>query len=259
VSVSVRVADVRLKLGGRDVLRGVDLEVNPGEIVGIMGLSGSGKTSLLKCMAGLQRATSGEIWIGESNLSLLDERALNRERRRIGMVFQYAALFDSLSVRDNVVFGPKFHRTTPEHELKGLGERQLAAVGLSGTESLFPAQLSGGMRKRVGLARALAMAPDVVFYDEPTSGLDPVVAAMIDDLIVRVRRELQITSVIVTHDVPSVLRCADRVAFLHDGQIQAFETPTELRQSRNPLVRQFIEGRATGPLGVGSSQSSESR
>lgn len=250
VSVPISVLDLRLSFGGKEVLAGVDLQVEAGEIVSVMGISGGGKTSLLKCLAGLQRPTAGSIRIGDIDLTTLSETELNRRRRCLGMVFQYAALFDSLTVYENVVFGLRHHTRTPERELRRIAEERLSAVGMEGTEDLYPAQLSGGMRKRVGLARALAVDPEVVFYDEPTSGLDPVVARVIDDLIVRTRDTLGVTSVVVSHNVESVLRTSDRVALLHAGRIVEAGTPREIRASENPVVRQFIEGRADGPIQI---------
>lgn len=250
MSAGIAVEGLRFAVGGRAVLQGVHLEVAAGEIVAVMGISGSGKTTLLKCMAGLVRPTGGSIRVGEAEITGLAEEALNEQRRRLGMVFQYAALFDSLTVYENVVFGVRYHGRHQEDELRELARRQLAAVGLEGTEALFPSQLSGGMRKRVGVARALAAGPEVVFYDEPTSGLDPVVARLIDDLIVSVRDRFGVTSVVVSHDVSSVLRTADRVALLHDGKIVENGTPEQIQASENAVVRQFIEGRSDGPIRV---------
>jgi phospholipid/cholesterol/gamma-HCH transport system ATP-binding protein len=250
VSAGITVRGLELVFGDRAVLRGIDLEVTPGEVVTVMGLSGSGKTSLLRCMAGLRRHTAVKIRIGEVEITALAVAEQNRQRRHMGMVFQYAALFDSLTVYENVVFALKYHERRPERELRALAEERLAAVGLEGTEDQYPAQLSGGMRKRVGLARALATDPEVVFYDEPTSGLDPVVARVIDDLIVSVRDRLGVTSVIVSHDVHNVLRISDRVALLHEGRIVTYASPSDLQASSDPVVRQFIEGRAEGPIRV---------
>jgi phospholipid/cholesterol/gamma-HCH transport system ATP-binding protein len=250
MSVGVSVQELRFEFPNKSILRGIDLEVEPGGVVGIMGISGGGKTSLLKCMAGLQRPTAGSIRIGEVEITSLPESDLNQQRRKMGMVFQYAALFDSMTVYENVVFGLKHHTRMKERELRAVAREQLGAIGLEGTEDLYPAQLSGGMRKRVGLARALAAEPDVVFYDEPTSGLDPIVARVIDDLIVEVRDRLGITSVVVSHDVPNVLRIADRVALLHDGRIIQYGTPEEIRNTQDAVVRQFIEGRAEGPIQI---------
>jgi len=250
MGTGVLVSNLEFAVAGRTILKGVTLDVAPGEIVAVMGVSGGGKTSMLKCLAGLQRPTGGSIRIGEVELTTLSEVELNRQRRRMGMVFQYAALFDSLTVYENVIFGLRYHGGYPERRLRETARERLAAVGLDGTEELYPAQLSGGMRKRVGLARALATDPQVVFYDEPTSGLDPVVARVIDDLIVSVRDRLGVTSVIVSHDVESVLRCVDRAALLHDGGIVECAPPEELRRSEHPVVRQFIEGRADGPIQI---------
>jgi phospholipid/cholesterol/gamma-HCH transport system ATP-binding protein len=250
MSVGISVRGLQYAVVGRQILRGVDLEVAPGEIVAVMGISGGGKTSFLKCMAGLIRPTGGQILVGDVDLTALGEVELNDQRRGMGMVFQYAALFDSLTVYENVVFALKHRGKTSERGLRKLAAERLAAVGLEGAEDLYPAELSGGMRKRVGLARALATDPQVVFYDEPTSGLDPVVARVIDDLIVSVRDRLGVTSVIVSHDVNSVLRISDRVALLHDGGIIAIGTPDEMRDHAHPAVRQFIEGRADGPIQI---------
>lgn len=250
MSVGISVRGLQYAVGGRSILHGVDLEVPPGEIVAVMGISGGGKTSLLKCLAGLIRPTAGEIRIGDLDITALTEAQLNEQRSKMGMVFQYAALFDSLTVYENVVFALKHRKGHSEASLRKLAGERLAAVGLEESEDLYPAQLSGGMRKRVGLARALATDPDVVFYDEPTSGLDPVVARVIDDLIVRVSERMNVTSVIVSHDVNSVLRIADHVALLHEGRIHAFGTPDQIRASEDPAVRQFIEGRAEGPIQI---------
>lgn len=250
MSADVTVTGLEYKVSGKHVLRGVDLVVEPREIVAVMGISGGGKTSLLKCMAGLARPSAGSIRVNDVELTALTEAELNEQRRKMGMVFQYAALFDSLTVYENVVFGLKFHGGTSKEQMREVARERLSAVGLEGTEDLYPAQLSGGMRKRVGLARALAVDPEVVFYDEPTSGLDPIVARVIDDLIVRVRDQMGVTSVVVSHHVESVMRTSDRVALLHDGRILEFGTPEELQNSDNEVVQQFLEGRAEGPIQI---------
>ncbi|MFN3650464.1 MAG: ABC transporter ATP-binding protein [Armatimonadota bacterium] len=250
MSAGLLVSGLTYAVGDRLILRGVDLEALPGEIVAVMGISGGGKTSLLKCLSGLARPTGGSIRVGDAELTRMSESALNEQRRRMGMVFQYAALFDSLTVYENVIFGLKYHGRHPEQKLRDLARERLAAVGLEGTEDLYPAQLSGGMRKRVGLARALATDPEVVFYDEPTSGLDPVVARIIDDLIASVRDRLGVTSVIVSHDVENVMRISDKVALLHEGRIVECGAPAKIRVSSNPVVRQFIEGRSEGPIQI---------
>jgi phospholipid/cholesterol/gamma-HCH transport system ATP-binding protein len=246
----VRVRDLRYAVRGREVLSGVDLEVEPGEIVAIMGLSGGGKTTLLKCMGTLLRPTSGEIAIGGVDVARLSESDLYPVRRRIGMVFQYAALFDSLTVYENVAFGLRHHGERDEERIRRVVEEKLAAVGMEGVERHLPAELSGGMRKRVGLARALATSPEVLLYDEPTSGLDPIVATLIDQLIVSVRDRLQVTSIVVSHTIASIFAIADRVAMLHEGRLIAVGTVDEIRNSADSRVRQFVEGRAEGPIQV---------
>lgn len=246
----VRLRDLRYSIRGREILRGVDLDVEPGEILAIMGLSGGGKTTLLKCMGTLARPTSGEVMIGDTPVARLSESALNPVRRRIGMVFQYAALFDSLTVFENVAFGLRHHGERDEAKIRAVVDEMLGAVGMDGVESMLPAELSGGMRKRVGLARALATGPEVLLYDEPTSGLDPVVATVIDQLIVSVRDRMGVTSIVVSHTIPSIFAIADRIAMLHDGRLIAVGSPEEIRQSDDARVRQFVEGRADGPIQV---------
>jgi phospholipid/cholesterol/gamma-HCH transport system ATP-binding protein len=247
----VRVKELRYAVRGQQILKGIDLDIAPGEIVAIMGLSGGGKTTLLKCIGGLIRPASGEIWIGDAEIARLNESRLNAVRRRMGMVFQYAALFDSLTVYENVAFGLRHHGVHNETRIREVVDRNLAAVGMEGTEQKLPAELSGGMRKRVGLARALATDPDVLLYDEPTSGLDPVVATVIDELIVRVRNTWGVTSIVVSHDIQSIFKIADRVAMLYEGRLAAVGDVESIRNDSDPVVRQFVEGRADGPIQVG--------
>jgi phospholipid/cholesterol/gamma-HCH transport system ATP-binding protein len=250
MSAPVTVRNLRYDIGGRTILKGVSLGIEPREIMAVMGMSGGGKTTFLKCCAGLARPTAGEIYIGDTEIVRLSESQLNSVRRRIGMVFQYAALFDSMTVYENVAFGLRHNSDLSEAEIRKVVEEKLDAVGMPGTERLMPAELSGGMRKRIGLARALAVNPEVLFYDEPTSGLDPVVATLIDELIVRVRDTLGVTSVVVSHTIPSIFRIADRIAMLYEGQFEAVGTPEEIRNCDDPVVRQFIEGRSEGPIQV---------
>jgi phospholipid/cholesterol/gamma-HCH transport system ATP-binding protein len=246
----VLIRGLRYAVRGREILKGIELDVQPGEIMAVMGVSGGGKTTLLKCVGGLVRPTSGEIFIGDTEIAHLSESALNQVRRRMGMVFQYAALFDSLTVYENVGFGLRYHGERDEAKIRAVVEEKLTAVGMEGTERLYPAELSGGMRKRVGLARALATNPDVLLYDEPTSGLDPVVATIIDELIVGVRNRLGVTSIVVSHHIPSIFKISDRVAMLNEGRLAAVGTVPEIRDSQDPVVRQFVEGRADGPIHV---------
>lgn len=232
----------------KTILHDVNLNIRQGETTCIMGVSGSGKTTLLRVMSGLARPTSGQVIIDQTDISKLDEDELNRVRHRFGVVFQYGALFDSLTVYENVAFSLLRNTKLSKKEIDDIVAERLASVGLPDTENLMPAQLSGGMRKRVGLARATAMNPDILFYDEPTSGLDPVMTTVIDDLITGMRDKLGVTSIVVSHDLKSIFRISDRIAMLHEGTIIAFGTPDEIRNSRDPRVKQFIEGCAEGPI-----------
>lgn len=239
--IAVRVVDVWYGVDSRWVLRGVSLEVRAGEIFAIMGPSGCGKTTLLKLLGGLIKPQRGEIWVGEKEIAHLSEAALTPVRRQIGLVFQYAALFDSLTVYDNVAFGVRRHITRREKEVAAIVREKLEMVGMNGTEQLYPAQLSGGMQKRVGLARALALEPRIVLYDEPTAGLDPIMAEAIDALIVGTTRRLQVTSIVVSHDLTSVFHIADRVAMLYDGRIAACGTPDAVRANDDPIIQHFLK------------------
>lgn len=236
----ISVRDVCFEAGGRTILSAISFDVTRGEILSLMGRSGSGKTTLLKCLAGLIRPTSGAIRLHGQNIVPMTEPQLNRVRLRIGFVFQYAALFDSMTVFDNVAFGLVQHRRASPRDLPAIVRERLAAVHLEGVERLYPSELSGGMQKRVGLARALATDPDVLLYDEPTSGLDPVTGRAIDDLIVETRDRFGVTSVVVSHDVPTVLRISDRIAMIEEGALIALDTPAHMRASQHPAVREFI-------------------
>lgn len=240
----------------RTILDGISFALRPGEILCVMGLSGGGKSTLLRCIAGLAKPKSGQIFIDDDEITALSEDELARVRARMGVVFQYAALFDSMTVFENIAFGilrgPRRaeNRKIGRIELIRRVATQLRQVGLPGLEKRMPSELSGGMRRRVGLARALATDPDIVLYDEPTSGLDPVTAASIDDLIVRTRDERSVTSIVVSHDMGSIFRIADTVLMLYEGKAAVYGTPDEVRASTNPVVRQFIAGETSGPIQV---------
>lgn len=238
------------RVSGKSVLVRVDLRVNKGETVAVMGMSGAGKSTLLKCIAGLIAPTGGHILIDGEDIARMNEASLDRVRRRIGMVFQYAALFDSLTVYENVAFGLRRHTSLSERQISDIVAQRLAMVGLPRTEHLMPSQLSGGMQKRVGLARALAMDPEIVLYDEPTAGLDPITSATIAQLIEKTRQEMGVTSVVVTHDIPTVKRVASKVAMLHGGKIVAVGSVDEMARHENPAVTQFMEGRTDGPIRI---------
>ena len=238
------------RVSGKSILRRLDLHVEKGETVAVMGMSGAGKSTLLKCMAGLLRPTGGQMLVEGTDIARMPEPELEKVRRRIGMLFQYAALFDSLNVYENVSFGLRRHSALSEQELAEKVKSRLSMVGLPRTEHLMPSQLSGGMQKRVGLARALAMDPDIVLYDEPTSGLDPITSATIAELICKTRDELGVTSVVVTHDLPTIKRTANRIAMIYGGKIVAGGTVEEMVECEDAAVRQFMDGSTEGPIQI---------
>jgi phospholipid/cholesterol/gamma-HCH transport system ATP-binding protein len=237
---------------GKPVLTGVDLVINRGETIVIMGRSGCGKSVLLKHFVGLLTADSGQILVDDIDVCSLKRKKLFELRMRFGMVFQSAALFDSQTVGENVGLALREHTELSDDRIAEICEERLHMVGLEGVSDKRPAELSGGMKKRVGFARAIAMDPQCVLYDEPTTGLDPITADVINKLIVKLADQLNITSVVVTHDLASAYKVADRIAMLHDGKIIFVGTPDEVRNSDNAIVRQFIEGRAEGPIVIGS-------
>jgi len=241
--------DKNLSNGRRLILDDVSFIVPERSITCIMGVSGTGKTTLLRLMAGLVKPAGGEILIDGCDIVPLAERDMNVVRRDMGFVFQYGALFDSMTVAENVGFGLEQQRR-PKAEIQTIVTQRLREVGLPGLEDKIPSELSGGMRKRVAMARALATGPKIVLYDEPTSGLDPVMARVIDDLVVNLRDRAGTTNVVVSHHLPSILRIADHVLMLHEARIVAAGAPAEVQQSNEPVVRQFLEGRADGPITV---------
>lgn len=234
--------------GGRQqILDDVSFHIDEGTITCIMGVSGSGKTTLLRLMAGLVRPDEGEVLVFGRDVAKYKERDLNEIRREMGFVFQYSALFDSLSVAQNIAFGLQ-RRRRPRREQEEVVTRLLDEIGLPGIEDKRPSELSGGMKKRVAMARALATNPKIVLYDEPDSGLDPVMTRVIGDLIVKMRDTKQTTNVVVTHNVPAIWAIADRVMMLHGAVIVADGTPDEVEMSPHPVVQQFVAGRADGPI-----------
>ncbi|MEW6357097.1 MAG: ABC transporter ATP-binding protein [Planctomycetota bacterium] len=227
-------------LRGVRVLDGVDIEVRRGETFVIIGRSGTGKSVLLKHIIGLMRPDRGRVFIAGDDITRMSEREMQKVRKRVGMLFQSAALLNSLTVAENVALGLSETAGHSREEIEAIVKEKLALVGLEGKQDLMPAEISGGMKKRVGLARALALEPQVLLYDEPTAGLDPVMSQNIDDLIMDMKRHLQMTSVVVTHDMISTLTIADRVAMLHGGRIVAVGTPREMENSSEPVVQEFI-------------------
>ena len=230
------------------ILRGLNLKVERGESVVVIGGSGSGKSVLLKHIIGLLEPDHGTVVVNDKELSEMDEDRLNEFRKKFGMLFQSSALFDSMTVWENVGFGLKRHTNMPESEIRDIVTEKLKMVGLIGIEDDMPSELSGGMRKRVGLARAIAMEPEILLYDEPTTGLDPITSDAINDLIIKMREELDVTSVTITHDMKSAYKIADTIAMLYNGVIIARGAPDEIQNTSDPVVRQFIEGRAEGPI-----------
>jgi phospholipid/cholesterol/gamma-HCH transport system ATP-binding protein len=244
----IRIRGLRKRLGTKQVLDGVDLDIASGETVVVMGRSGTGKSVLLKHIIGLMVPDEGSIEIEGEDIVGMRERELDGVRRRFGMLFQGAALFDSLTVGENVGVGLREHQRLDDAEVRLRVAQRLEWVGLSGVEEMKPASLSGGMRKRVGLARAIAMDPQYILYDEPTTGLDPIMADAIDQLIRSLQKRLGVTSVVVTHDMVSAYKVADRMAMLHDGKMVFTGTPEETRTTTNAMVRQFVAGSSTGPI-----------
>lgn len=236
----------------KHVLRGVDLIINPGETLVIMGQSGCGKSVLLKHLVGLIQPDSGHVYIDGEDITHFRRKKIFEMRMRFGMVFQGAALFDSLTVAENVGLAIREHTKTSDEEIAHICEQKLRMVGLEGVSDKWPAELSGGMKKRVGFARAIAMEPECVLYDEPTTGLDPIMADVINNLIIKLNNELEITSVVVTHDLASAYKVADRIAMLHGGKIIFAGTPDDVRTTDHEIVRQFRKGSAEGPIVTGS-------
>ncbi|MCB9739127.1 MAG: ABC transporter ATP-binding protein [Deltaproteobacteria bacterium] len=248
-SCVLEAVDVHKAFGTQRVLRGVDLRVEAGLVTVIIGGSGSGKSVLLKHLIGLLTPDKGEVRFHGRPIDEMDGRALLDFRARIGMLFQNGALFDSMSVYDNVAFPLREHRRSmPREEERERVRTALHELGLRDIEHKFPAELSGGMRKRVALARATILGPEIILYDEPTTGLDPIMIKAVDDMIAETQERLKVTSVVISHDMASTFRIAHRVAMLYHGEIIAYGTPDEIRHSDNPIVQSFIHVSGTGPL-----------
>ncbi len=238
----VSVESLNLTIGDRQILKDVSFEIYKGEVFTILGGSGSGKTTITKCLVGLLKPTSGRVEVFGNDISSLSQAGLDDVRRRIGYVFQGAALFDSLTVWENVVFYHLEHGNYKEEELKSLAIKYLKMVGLSEDHlDLYPSELSGGMKKRVGIARAIATEPELLIYDEPTSGLDPITSRLIDELIVNLREKTVSTAIVVSHDLVSAFSISDRIMIVKDGQVVQIGTREEIINSQIPFVREFIK------------------
>jgi phospholipid/cholesterol/gamma-HCH transport system ATP-binding protein len=241
----IRLDNVYKAFGEKKVLEGFSLEVREGETVALIGFSGSGKSVAIKHIVGLLEPDQGTVFVDGKEVPALDRRELFALRANIGYVFQFAALFDSLTIGDNVAMGLRKQALLTDVEIEQRVAEALALVDLPDTQQRFPAELSGGMRKRVGIARGIAARPKYILYDEPTTGLDPVTSAVIDELMVRMQKQLGVTGVVITHDMRSAYTVASRIAMLYQGRVQQVGTVAEIQHTTDPVVRQFIEGRAS--------------
>jgi phospholipid/cholesterol/gamma-HCH transport system ATP-binding protein len=238
----IQFQEVSMSFGPKTVLDKVSFDVYAGETLAVIGPSGCGKSTVLKLLIGLLEPDSGRIIIKGNNVCDFTEDEWNELRKDMGMVFQYSALFDFLDVGENVAFGLRQHTNKSEKEIQEIVTEMLNMVGLPNTEKSYPAELSGGMKKRVSLARAIALEPEIVFYDEPTAGLDPIMANVISELILQTKATFGVTSLLVTHDMESAFMAADKIAMLNEGHIEAMGTVEQIKKSSNPLVQQFIRG-----------------
>ena len=239
--VMISIRDLRVAYGTREILHGVTFDVHRGETMVILGGSGSGKSTLLRTLVGLEKASAGEIWLKGENIAAITSAEMDRIRKRIGMSFQGSALFGSLSVGDNVALPLREHTELEESTIEIIVRLKLDQVGLAGFEDFMPAELSGGMKKRAGIARALAMDPEILFFDEPSAGLDPIIAAGVDELIIQLKKAFHMTIIVVTHELASAFLIADRVVVVDKGYVVALGTMDELRASTHPRVRQFLD------------------
>ena len=246
----IKVVDLHKTFGNQEVLRGIHLELETGKITTIIGGSGSGKTVLLKHLNALLLPERGSVLVDGKDMTRLGERELNEVRQKFGVLFQGAALLDSMTIYDNVAFPLREKTKMTENAIRERAEERLAQVGLAGMGYKYPAEVSGGMKKRAGLARALVMQPEIVLFDEPTTGLDPLLGRSIHNLIRKMHMTFKFTGVIVSHDIPEVFQISDRVAMLANGIIEEVGTTQEFLASKNPVVRQFLQGDVEGPLAV---------
>jgi len=246
----IRIRKLCKRFGNQEVLKELDLDIPKGLITVIIGRSGGGKSVLLKHMIGLLKPDSGEIYVDGVDIAKESEEKLDEVRKRFGMLFQEGALFDSMTIEENVAFPLTEHTKLSDKEIEERTKEVLAMVGLTGAEKKYPSEISGGMRKRAGLARAIISKPDIILFDEPTSGLDPIMSAHIDNLIVDIQKRLNVTCIIISHDIQSTFRIAHKIAMLYDGKIIAEGTPDIMKTLDNPYLRQFIEGSSKGPIQV---------
>ena len=246
----IRLVEVHKSFGSQQVLSGVNLEIPDQSIYAVVGSSGAGKSCLLKHIIGLMRPEAGQVWVDDIELTTLGRRALNRVRNRFGMLFQGGALFDSMSVYDNVAFPLREKTQKSEEEIRDKVHERLFQVGLAGVDDKFPSELSGGMRKRAALARSLVSDPEILLFDEPTTGLDPIRVNAIHQLILDLHELLRFTAVIVSHEIPEVFSLATHIAMLHQGNIIESGSPEAIQSSHDPIVQQFVSGQLEGPIDV---------
>lgn len=245
----IEIIDLKKHFGPKHILRGVNLKIEEGKTLAIIGGSGTGKSTLIKCIIRLLEPDGGKILFnGQDITHIKKQMELAKLRRSFGYLFQEGALFDSLSVGENVVFGLKYLTDTPKSEYAKIAKEKLALVGLKNIEHLRPSELSGGMKKRVSLARVLATEPKVILYDEPTSGLDPIMSEIINELIIDLKNKLGVTSIVITHDMKSAFEISDNMAMLYEGKVQLFAPTPQFKESQNPYVRQFVQGLSKGPI-----------
>ncbi len=248
----VELRDVRLAFGEKKVLNGVSLKIEPLDRLVIMGQSGSGKSTILRLILGILQPTSGEIFFKQFEVTRLKRRKLQQIRTQIGMVYQYSALLSSRSVRDNIALPLEELTRKTKSEIDKIVDEKLELVGMIDSREEMPSELSGGMRKRVSLARALVMDPELILFDEPSAGLDPVISSVIDELIISLTEQSKVTSIIVTHEMDSAFRVGTRMAMLYRGEVIADAAPELLKKSDHPVVRQFLSGSTEGPILEGS-------
>lgn len=244
----IEVIDLYKSFNNHGVLKGINLKIEEGETLALIGGSGKGKSVLLKIIIGLMRPDRGKVLIDNQDISRLRGKALKRLKERCGIVFQGGALFDSLTVFENIAFPLEEKTRMKASQIRETVLRELARVGLSGAENKYPAEISGGMKKRVALARCLVMNPEIVLFDEPTTGLDPLIGKAIHKLIRECQKSLNFTAIIITHEIPAIFSMVDRVAMLYEGKILAEGTPEEIETSKNPVIHQFIHGELEGPI-----------
>jgi len=246
----ISLVDVHKSFGSQKVLNGLSLDIEAGKTTVVIGKSGGGKSVLLKHIIGLLKPDSGKIIVDGDDISRMNDRQLNEVRKKFGMLFQEAALFDSMNVGENVAFPLREHTKMKNREIMRIVGEKLGAVGLAGVEAKMPSELSGGMRKRVGLARAIAMQPAIVLFDEPTTGLDPIMTEAVNELIMNTQKNFDLTCVVISHDVRSIFKVGHKIAMLYEGQIVESGTPEEIQDSENPVLKQFLAGDLEGPISV---------